>query len=113
MLTTIVELPEFQKRSEKALSKKEKDELFYFLSLNPTEGDLIKGTGGVRKLRWSSKNKGKRSGSRIIYFYYNEKIPLFLLTMFSKNQKIDLSSSEQKELAKLTKLLVANYSRKA
>ena len=47
MLITIVELQEFQKRSEKVLSKEEKDELFYYLSLNPLAGDLIKGTGGV------------------------------------------------------------------
>jgi len=112
MLIPIVELPEFQKRSEKVLSKEEKDELFYYLSLNPLAGDLIKGTGGVRKLRWSSKGKGKSGGSRIIYFFYNEKIPLFLLTLFSKNQKINISKSEQVELAKLTKVLVKNYSRK-
>lgn len=112
MLITIVELPEFQKRSEKVLSKEKKDELFYYLSLNPLAGDLIKGTGGVRKLRWSSKGKGKSGGSRIIYFFHNEKIPLFLLTLFRKNQKINLSRSEQVELAKLTKVLVKNYSRK-
>lgn len=111
MFVTIVELPEFQKNSGKILSEKEKDELFYFLSINPTVGDLIKGTGGVRKLRWSSKGKGKSGGSRIIYFFYNEKIPLFLLTLFSKNQKINLTKSEQDDLAKLTKILVKNYSR--
>jgi len=112
MLITIVELPEFQKSSEKVLSQKEKDELFYYLSLNPIAGDLIKGTGGIRKLRWSSKGKGKSGGSRIIYFFYNEKMPLFLLTLFSKNQKINLNKSEQEELTKLTKALVKNYSRK-
>jgi len=79
------------------------------LSQNPTAGDLIKGMGGIRKLRWSSKGKGKSGGSRIIYFFYNEKIPLFLLTLFSKNQKINLNKSEQEELTKLTKTLVKNY----
>lgn len=112
MFVTIVELPEFQKNSRKILSKNERDELFYFLSINPTAGDLIKGTGGVRKLRWSSKGKGKSGGSRIIYFFYNEKIPLFLLTLFGKNQKINLTKTEQAELAQLTKVLVKNYSRK-
>jgi len=112
MLITIVELPEFQKSSKNVLTQKERDELFYYLSQNPTDGDLIKGTGGIRKLRWSSKGKAKSGGSRIIYFFYNEKIPLFLLTLFSKNQKINLNKSEQEELAKLAKTLVKNYSRK-
>ncbi len=111
MLITIVELPEFQKRSKKKLSKNERDELLYFLSANPKAGDLIQGSGGIRKLRWRAKGKGKSSGSRIIYFYYNEEIPLFLLTLFTKNQKVNLSNSEIKELAKMTKVLIKNYKR--
>ncbi len=71
----------------------------------------MQGTGGVRKLRWSSKGKGKSGGSRIIYFFYKETIPLFLLTIFSKNEKINLSKEERNELAKLVKELIRNYKR--
>lgn len=106
MLITIVELPEYIKRSEKILSKDERDELLYYLSSNPKAGNLLQGTGGVRKLRWASKGKGKSGGSRVIYFFYNETIPLFLLTMFGKNEKINLSKAERNELAKLVKELV-------
>jgi len=111
MLITIVELPEFQKRSAKTLKAEEGDDLLYYLSENPTSGDLIQGSGGVRKLRWKSKGKGKSGGSRIIYYYHNEEIPLFLLTLFPKNEKVNISSSEKKELSKLVKILVDNYER--
>jgi len=111
MLITIVELPEFQKRSEKTLAKEEREELFYFLSTNPKSGDLIQRSGGIRKLRWRAKGKGKSGGSRIIYFFHSDKIPLFLLTLFTKNEKVNLSNTEKSELAKMTKILIKNYKR--
>ncbi len=111
MLITIVELPEFHKRVKKTFTKEEFDELLYFLSNNPKSGDLIQGSGGIRKLRWGAKGKGKSGGSRIIYFHYNKDIPLFLLTLFTKNEKINLSNSEKKVLAKMTKTLIENYNR--
>ena len=111
MLITIVELPEYIKRVEKILSKDERDDLLYYLSSNPKAGNLIEGTGGVRKLRWASKGKGKSGGSRVIYFSYNETIPLFLLTIFGKSEKVNLSKTERNELAKLVKELVKSYTR--
>jgi len=111
MLITIVELPEFQKRSAKILTKDERDELLYFLSANPKAGDLIQGSGGIRKLRWGSKGKGTSGGSRIIYFFHNSEIPVFLLTIFMKNEKANLTKSETNELSKMTKLLIENYTR--
>ncbi len=111
MLITIVELPEFQKRSEKILTKDERDELMYFLAANPKSGVLIQHSGGIRKLRWRSKGKGKSGGSRIIYFFHSVEIPLFLLTLFTKNEKVNLSNSEKNELAKMTKILIKNYKR--
>lgn len=111
MLNTIVELPEFIKRVDKELSKEQKDELLYFLASNPKAGNLIQGTGGIRKLRWASKGKGKSGGSRVIYFYYNEDMPLFLLTIFGKNEKINLTKAERNELHKLVKELIKNYAR--
>lgn len=111
MLITVVELPEFIKRAAKLLTKGERDELLYYLSSNPKSGSLLQGTGGIRKVRWASKSKGKSGGARIIYFFYNETIPLFLLTIFSKNEKINLTKSERNELAKLVKELIKSYTR--
>jgi hypothetical protein len=64
------------------------------------------GTGGVRKLRWALEGKGKRGGARIIYYFHSRAMPIFLLTVFSKNEKVDLSKSEKNELRKLIPILV-------
>ena len=109
MLITIVELPEFIRKADKLLLKSERDELLYYLSSKPKSGTLIQGSGGIRKLRWASKGKGKSGGSRVIYLFYNETVPLFLLTIFGKNEKVNLSKSERNELAKLVKELIKNY----
>lgn len=111
MLITIVELPEYIKRAAKIFLEEERDELLYYLSSNPKAGKLIQGTGGIRKLRWALKGKGKSGGSRVIYFFYNETIPLFLMTIFTKNEKINLSKAERNELAKLVKELIKSYRR--
>jgi hypothetical protein len=57
MNVTIVELPEFIRKSEKMLNDDEHDFLLAFLAANPTAGILIQGAGGVRKLRWAKGNK--------------------------------------------------------
>jgi len=69
----------------------------------------MQGTGGIRKLRWSAQGKGKSGGVRIIYYHHNEYIPLFLLTLFGKGEKANLSKTECNELAKFTSLLIKNY----
>ena len=69
----------------------------------------MKGTGGIRKLRWATGGKGKSGGVRVIYYFHNESIPLFLLSLFHKNEKANLSRSERNEFAKLITLLVKNY----
>jgi hypothetical protein len=69
----------------------------------------MKGTGGIRKLRWAIGNKGKSGGVRVIYYQYNESIPLFLLTVFGKGEKANLSPAERNELAKYIGLLIKHY----
>ncbi|WP_232048107.1 hypothetical protein [Rickettsia conorii] len=79
MSKTVVELPEFQKFAKNNLNEKECFEIIHYIAANPDQGDIIKGTGGIRKLRFtlSSNNKGKNGSIRIIYFYYNENMPVF------------------------------------
>ena len=69
----------------------------------------MQGTGGIRKLRWAAGGRGKSGGVRVIYYFHNKSLPLFLLTLFGKNEKVNLSKSEYNELTKLTNLLVKNY----
>ena len=73
----------------------------------------MQGTGGVRKLRWARSGSGKSGGIRVIYFFHNENMPLFLLTAFAKNEKENLSKAERSELAVLTRLLVETYRKKS
>ncbi len=77
-----------------------------FLAAHPKTGDIMEGTGGIRKLRWAREGKGKSGGVRIIYFYHNNEMPLYLLTLYGKNEKDDLSASERNALAKLARILV-------
>ena len=93
-MQTIVELPEFLKKSDKLLSNQERLSMINYLAEHPAAGDILQGTGGVRKLRWSARGKGKSGGVRIIYYYHNEAMPLFLLTLFGKSEQSNLSKSE-------------------
>ncbi|HAO23735.1 MULTISPECIES: type II toxin-antitoxin system RelE/ParE family toxin [unclassified Methylophaga] len=108
-MQTIVELPEFLKRALGLLSEEEKVSIINYLALHPQSGDLMQGTGGIRKLRWSAQGKGKSGGVRIIYYYHNGTMPLFLLTVFGKGEKANLSKSERNQLAKFTRLLRKHY----
>ncbi|MGB5456051.1 MAG: type II toxin-antitoxin system RelE/ParE family toxin [Gammaproteobacteria bacterium] len=108
-MQTIVELPEFLRKSEKLLTASQRIDIINYLAAHPAAGDIMQGTGGIRKLRWSAHGRGKRGGMRIIYYYHNESIPLFLLTVFGKGEKANLSKGERNELAKFTSLLIKNY----
>ena len=108
-MQTIVELQEFQRKASSLLSEAEKQGVINYLAAHPQTGVVLQGTGGIRKFRWASGNKGKSGGVRVIYYFYNESIPLFLLSVFGKKEKANLSKSERNELAKFTKQLVKNY----
>ena len=108
-MQTIVELPEFQKRALSLLNTREKESIINYLASHPQSGDLMQGTGGIRKLRWSAQGKGKSGGARVIYYYHNAAIPLFLLTVFGKGEKANINKAERNELSNLTQQLVKNY----
>ena len=108
-MQTIVELPEFLKRSSNLLKDDEKASIINYLAFHPQSGDLMQGAGGIRKLRWSAHGKGKSGGVRVIYYYHNGTMPLFLLTVFGKGEKANLSKAERNELAKFTSLLLKHY----
>ncbi|MDA3870183.1 MAG: type II toxin-antitoxin system RelE/ParE family toxin [Gammaproteobacteria bacterium] len=108
-MQTIVELPEFLRKSERLLSSAERLSIINYLAVHPASGDIMQGTGGIRKLRWSAQGKGKSGGVRVIYYHHNESMPLFLLTLFGKGEKANLTKSECNDLTKFTSLLIKNY----
>ena len=111
-LMTVVETPWFLREAAPRLTEQERTRLLVFLAANPEAGDLLAETGGTRKLRWGTRGRGKRGGVRVIYYYYNESLPLFLLNVFAKNEKANLSKAERNELKQLVPRLVAGYQKR-
>ncbi len=97
---TIVEVPSYLKAAEKLLTEREQDAIVEALAANPQAGDVIPGTSGCRKLRFGKQGLGKRGGVRLIYLYGGPNFPVFLLTVYAKNEKGNLSKSEQNALGK-------------
>lgn len=75
---------------------------FHLIS-RPDAGDLIKGTGGARKLRWGTGNKGKSGDARVIYYWITKYDQILLITVYGKNEAADLSQAAKKEIKKLIK----------
>lgn len=96
---TVAETQLFVRAVEKIWSEDERAELVDFVAHNPEAGDVIPGTGGVRKLRWARSGSGKRGGARVVYFYYRPDCPLYLLLAYAKAQATDLSADEKKAVA--------------
>src|SRR6266705_3181130 len=109
---TVVETPEFLSATRKLLTEEERAVLTDYLAHNPTAGDLIQGTGGVRKVRWGLEGRGKRGGARVIYFHHDAGMPLFALTAYAKNERADLSQQDRNDFRQLTALLVGRFKRK-
>ena len=78
------------------------------LMLSPHQGDLVRGTGGVRKTRWATQ-AGKSSGIRVIYFYLDSEGLFFMLLAYPKSKKTTLSANEKKELLQLTTAIKGVY----
>ena len=104
---TVVETPSFLRRAKSLLTEEERLNLVAYLAENPEAGDVMEGTGGVRKVRWTRQGAGKSGGYRIIYYFHSTHIPLFALLIYGKNEKANLSQAEKNEMRKLTAILAA------
>lgn len=111
-MQTIAELPEFIRLADKLLTNAERLDVVRYLAEHPKAGDLMESTGGVRKLRWGRGGQGKSGGVRVIYYFYDDQMPLYLLTLFAKGDKSNLTKAERNELAGLVELLVQIWKRK-
>ncbi|MEE8586146.1 MAG: addiction module toxin RelE [Acidobacteriota bacterium] len=105
-MQTIAETSEFLRKSGRLLDENEKMSIIEYLALHPKAGTVLQGTGGIRKLRRPRKGMGKSGGFRIIH---DKSMPLYLLTVFGKGEKQNLSKRERNELGKLVKLLVQSW----
>ncbi|MFA7242392.1 MAG: type II toxin-antitoxin system RelE/ParE family toxin [Sulfuricellaceae bacterium] len=107
MVNTIAELPAYRTFAEKHLSEEERQAIIGYLAEHPKAGDVMQGTGGVRKLRWGKGGRGKSGGVRVIYYFHDERLPLYLLTLFAKNEQANLTVSERNTLVSLVDTLIA------
>jgi len=101
IMQEVVETRHFAARAEKFLSESERNALIDFLASDPLRGDVLAGTGGIRKVRFAKGGRGKSGGVRVIYYFYNAEEPIYLLEVFGKNEKANLAVAERNALAKV------------
>jgi len=111
-MQTVVETRVFIRRAEKLLSEDEQAELIGFLASYPEAGDEIVGTGGVRKVRYGAKGKGKSGGVRVIYYFYDQDMPIYALLVYGKNERADLTAEQRKAVAAFAAAIKATRKRK-
>lgn len=109
---TVVELDEFLAATHKLMDDEDRAELVEYLSYHPMAGVVIPGTGGVRKLRWGLEGRGKRGGARVIYYFHDMEMPLYLITAYAKNERENVSQAEINTLQKLARMIVEMYRRR-
>jgi hypothetical protein len=102
---TVAETPLFVRQAEAVWDDTEREEFVNFIARNPTAGDVIPDTGGVRKIRWTRAGSGKRGGARVIYFYHDARRPLFLLMVYAKARQENLSAEEKRTVRRLAAVL--------
>jgi hypothetical protein len=108
-MITIVDLPSYQNDADRIFTDEEREELADFIAANPHFGKVIPATGGVRKIRWKALGHGKRGGARVIYYFRDLNMPVFLLAVYAKGEKIDLSAREKEHVRKLVDRLIEEY----
>lgn len=109
---SVVELAGYRRRADELLSRDEQDAVTNLVAYEPTCGDLIPGTGGLRKVRVGRGGTGKRGGARVIYYFYNEDIPVLLMMLYGKNEKGDLSTRDRRDSAGYAREFIAQWRRK-
>ncbi len=98
-----VETPVFTAAVTSLLSDEEYRQLQLALVIRPEQGALIRGTGGLRKLRWGAKGQGKRGGVRVIYYWHPGEQFFYMLMLYAKARQDDLTPSQARVLRRLVR----------
>ena len=91
-LITVAETAEYIRCALRLLSAADRMEVVEYLAANPQAGDLMQGTGGVRKLRWARGGRGKSSGVRVIYYWLRKRYQVLMLLIYPKSARDDLTA---------------------
>jgi hypothetical protein len=108
---TVAETAVFIRQAGELWTDDERFEFVDFIARNPWAGDLIPASGGIRKVRWGRRGSGKRGGVRIIYFYHDPAMPLYLLMIYAKARRDDLSPEARRTVQGLVARLKKAYAR--
>src|SRR5271154_737898 len=111
IVQTVVETPTYLAVANKLFSEEERMDIVALVAADPESGDVIRGTGGFRKVRVARKGMGKSGGARVVYIWRNERFPVFLVAVFSKNEKENLSMAERNTLRKRADSIFEAYER--
>lgn len=105
MQAVFVELPAFERHRVDYLDDKAFSELQQALIRNPEAGDVIPGTGGLRKMRFADarRGKGKRGGLRVVYYWWDAGMQFWLYTLYDKDEMADLTEQQRKALKVMIK----------
>jgi len=106
---TLVPIGTFEEKARRLLGKTGFDEMLEFLARKPKAGRIIKGAGGLRKVRIARPGKGKSGGTRVIYYYHNEGNPILLLLIYAKAAQDNLTDGQKAQLKKQVKIIVGEY----
>jgi len=104
-LITVAETPLFARQADDVWDEEERTGFVNFIAANPDAGDVIPETSGVRKVRWSRSGSGKRGGARVIYFFSDANRPLYLLLVYAKARRENLTADEKRMVRKLAAVL--------
>ena len=106
----VLSLPTFTRQAEReGLTESEVLAIEAHLAANPQAGDVIRGTGGLRKVRFAGRGGGKSGGYRTVHYYAGDDVPVFLLGIYGKGRKANLTQAERNEAKRLTAVLADAY----
>lgn len=109
---SVIELTGYRRRAGELLTQDEQDAVIDLVAYEPACGDLIPGTGGLRKVRIGRSGSGKRGGARVVYYFHDTGYPILLLALYAKNEKGDLTAAEKREFATFVKEIVRQWTTK-
>lgn len=109
---SVIEFAAYRRRASELLTAEQRDAVIDLVAYEPTRGDIIPGSGGLRKVRIGRDGIGKRGGTRVVYYFYNEDFPILLLALYAKNEKGDLTTAEKREFAAAMKEIVRQWKEK-
>jgi hypothetical protein len=102
---TVAETSLFIRQAASLWTDKERNDFIDYIAVHPEAGVIIPETGGVRKVRWGGQGRGKRGGTRIVYFFYDRQTPLYPLMAYAKNEREDMTPEQKQAVAALVALL--------